>query len=218
MRQPRRAGLQFVIFYRDYRIVPEIKSLIIATNNSGKLAELTALLYPIECIPQSVFRIESIPEDKISFVENALLKARHASYIGKKPALADDSGLVVPALNGEPGIFSARYAGEEANDQDNIALLLEKLKGIPTAQWQAYFYCAIVIVQHPYDPTPIIACGRIDGQITDSPLGLYGFGYDPVFYLPNHQCTMSQLPIVVKNTISHRAVALQQLRQQLKTL
>lgn len=195
-----------------------MKSLILATSNTGKLAELTALLSPIECIPQSVFHIESIPEDKMSFVENALLKARHASTIGKKPALADDSGLVVPALDGEPGIFSARYAGEQANDQDNIARLLEKLKGIPTTQWQAYFYCAIVIVRHPHDPTPIIACGRIDGQITGLPQGSHGFGYDPVFYLPNHQCTMAELATSVKNTISHRAGALNQLRQQLETL
>ena len=195
-----------------------MKSLIIATSNTGKLAELTTLLLPIECIAQSTLGITSVEENKISFVENALLKARHASHLGKQPALADDSGLVVPALKGEPGIFSARYAGEHANDRDNIALLLERLKSIPRTQWQAYFYCAIVMVQHPEDPTPIIACGRIDGEITDSPQGSHGFGYDPVFYLPNHQCTMAQLSSTVKNTISHRAAALQQLYQQLQAL
>ena len=102
--------------------------------------------------------------------------------------------------------------------QDNITRLLEKLKAIPDPAWHAYFYCAIVIVQHPNDPTPIIACGRIDGQITASPQGSHGFGYDPVFYLPNYQCTMAQLPIAVKNTMSHRARALRQLRQQLEAL
>ena len=195
-----------------------MKSLLIASSNTGKLAELTAMLSPITCIPQSMFNIESIPEDKISFVENALLKARHASTQSQMPALADDSGLVVPTLHGEPGIFSARYAGEHASDHDNIALLLKKLKGIPTTQRQAYFYCVIVIVRHPLDPTPMIACGQVAGQITDSPQGEQGFGYDPVFYLPSHQCTMAQLTSTVKNTISHRANALNQLRQQLQML
>ena len=195
-----------------------MKSLILATNNRGKITELTALLSPIKCIPQAELDIKHTAEDKISFVENALLKARHASYLGKQPALADDSGLVVPALSGEPGIFSARYAGENANDHDNMALLLEKLKTIPKTRWQAYFYCAIVVVQHPYDPTPIIACGRFEGEITDAPQGEHGFGYDPIFYVPEQQCTLAQLPLTLKNSISHRACALNQLREQLQAL
>ena len=195
-----------------------MKSLILATSNAGKITELTHLLAPIECVAQSDLDIKHQAEDKLSFVENALIKARHASYLGKMPALADDSGLVVPALNGEPGIFSARFAGENAKDHDNMALLLEKLKGIPTTQWQAYFYCAIVLVQHPFDPTPVIACGRLDGHIVDTPQGNHGFGYDPVFYLPSHQCTLAQLPLAIKNTLSHRACALKQLQQQLSAI
>ena len=195
-----------------------IHSLIIATSNAGKLRELSALLDPIQCISQTSLGITSVEEDKMSFVENALLKARHASHCGNQPALADDSGLVVPALGGEPGIFSARYAGEKARDQDNIALLLEKLQAIPSTQWHAYFYCAMVLVKHPQDPTPVIACGRIDGLISNQPAGSEGFGYDPIFYLPSHRCTMAQLPTELKNQISHRANALKQLYQHVQAL
>ena len=193
-------------------------SLIIASSNAGKLKELRALLFPIQCIPQTELGIQSIEEDQLSFVENALLKARHASAFAKKPALADDSGLVVPVLNGEPGIFSARYAGTNASDQDNIRHLLNQLKLIPPTQWQAYFYCAIVVVQYPTDPTPIIVCGQVDGLIIPTPVGEHGFGYDPLFYLPSHDRTMAQLPQAIKNTISHRAKALYQLKQHLQAL
>lgn len=192
-----------------------MQSLILATSNSGKIQEFRHLLAPIHCIPQEELHVTSVPETKITFIENALLKARHASASGKAPALADDSGLVVPALGGEPGIYSARYAGETATSQDNNALLLEKLKAIPRNQWQAYFYCVLVLVLHPQDPTPMIAYGKIEGLITDTPLGGHGFGYDPIFYLPNYRCTMAELAIENKNTISHRAHALQQLKKQL---
>ena len=192
-----------------------MQSLILATSNIGKIQEFRHLLAPIHCIPQEELHVSSIPETKITFVENALLKARHASEFGKAPALADDSGLVVPVLGGEPGIFSARYAGESASAQQNNLLLLEKLKAIPRNQWQAYFYCVLVLVQHPQDPTPIIAYGKVDGQITDIPSGAHGFGYDPIFYLPNYHCTMAELAIETKNTISHRANAFQELKNQL---
>lgn len=189
-------------------------SLILATSNAGKIQELSALLAPIHCIPQAQLGIEPTEENQLSFVENALLKARHASKLSQQPALADDSGLVVPALNGEPGIFSARYAGVNARDEDNIAQLLKNLKAIPDTQWQAYFYCVIVIMQHPQDPTPIIASGRIDGMITTQSKGSNGFGYDPIFYLPALQCTMAEVSTATKNTISHRAIALHELKKQ----
>jgi XTP/dITP diphosphohydrolase len=124
----------------------------------------------------------------------------------------------VPSLHGKRLSASPKPGAVDANDHDNMALLLEKLKGIPTTQWQAYFYCAIVLVQHPFDPTPVIACGRLDGHIVDTPQGNHGFGYDPVFYLPSHQCTLAQLPLAIKNTLSHRACALKQLQQQLSAI
>lgn len=189
-----------------------MKEIILATGNSGKIAELEAILAPIICTGQSSLGIDSVEETGLSFVENALLKARHASRIAQKPALADDSGLVVAALQGKPGIYSARYAGPEASDADNIALLLDKLKNTPNPKRQAYFYCAIVLVQHAADPTPIIACGQWSGFIATKAAGDQGFGYDPVFYLPEEQGTAAQLPAKIKNTLSHRAKALKQLR------
>lgn len=195
-----------------------MKKIVLATGNAGKIAELKTLLTAYECLPQSAYDIGSIDETGLSFVENALLKARHASRLSGLPALADDSGLVVEALNGAPGIYSSRFAGETATDADNIALLLDKLSHIPANQRQAFFYCALVIVRHAADPMPIIACGSIEGVIAQTPSGQHGFGYDPVFYLPAYQCTMAECPASLKNTISHRAQALSQLQQQLNLL
>lgn len=195
-----------------------MNELILATGNKGKITELEAILAPIHCISQTSLGIDSVEETGLSFVENALLKARHASRIANKPALADDSGLVVAALQGQPGIYSARFAGSHATDAENIALLLKKLENTPEQERQGYFYCAIALVQHAEDPTPIIACGRLSGLITNHSMGEHGFGYDPVFYLPSHQCTAAQLPANIKNTISHRAKALENLRQQLAEL
>lgn len=195
-----------------------MKELILATGNKGKITELEAILAPIHCINQTSLGIDSVEETGLSFVENALLKARHASRIANKPALADDSGLVVAALQGQPGIYSARFAGNHATDAENIALLLKKLENTPEDERQGYFYCAIALVQHADDPTPIIACGRLAGLITRHSQGACGFGYDPVFYLPSHQCTAAQLPANIKNTISHRAKALEHLRLQLAEL
>ncbi|STX27882.1 ribosomal protein Ham1 [Legionella beliardensis] len=195
-----------------------MKEIILATTNQGKIAELQALLSPVHCISQLSLGIESVAETGQSFIENALIKARHVSLVANKPALADDSGLVVPILKGEPGIYSARYAGEKASDQENINLLLEKLKDIPTEQRQAFFYCAIVLVQHPNDPTPLIAWGYWHGLIAHAKAGKQGFGYDPIFYIPDYQCTAAQLPANIKNKDSHRAQALAQLQQQLLSL
>lgn len=189
-----------------------MKEIILATSNPGKINELQALLAPVHCISQSSLGITDAEETGLSFIENAIIKARHASLLAGKPALADDSGLVVPALNGEPGIYSARYAGPLANDQNNIALLLENMTYLPHEQRRGFFYCAIALVQHAKDPTPIIATGRLNGTITTTPSGDGGFGYDPIFYVAEYQCTAAQLPATIKNTISHRAKALTQLR------
>ena len=192
-----------------------MKDILLATSNAGKIAELKAILSPIHCIPQASFNIESVEETGLSFIENAILKARHASRLAKMPALADDSGLVVVALNGEPGIYSARFAGVGASDEDNIQHLLGRLSKTPKEARQAYFYCALALVQHECDPTPVIATGTLIGEISLEPAGHNGFGYDPIFYLKEYGCTLSMLPGTLKNTLSHRALALKSLRQQL---
>lgn len=189
-----------------------MNELLIATSNPGKIKELQAILAPIRCIAQGDFAIEDAEENGLSFIENALIKARHASLHAGTPALADDSGLVVPALNGAPGIYSARYSGEHGSSSDNIKLLLHNMSSLIGVEREAYFYCAIALVTHATDPTPLIATGLCRGTISLHPLGSMGFGYDPVFYLPEFQCTMAELPAEQKNTISHRAKALAQLK------
>ncbi|CZG64082.1 RdgB/HAM1 family non-canonical purine NTP pyrophosphatase [Legionella pneumophila serogroup 1] len=189
-----------------------MKEIILATSNPGKIKELEQLLAPTICIPQADLGIFDAEETGLSFIENAILKARHASSLANKPALADDSGLVVPSLNGEPGIYSARYAGRKANDEDNIQQLLSKMADLSQEQRQAYFFCAIALMQHAKDPTPLIATGVFHGVISVKPSGTNGFGYDPVFYLNEYQCTAAELPAKIKNRISHRAKALNQLR------
>ncbi len=192
-----------------------MNELIIATSNAGKLVEFQALLSPLHCIAQNTLGIESADETGLSFIENAIIKARHTSRLANRPALADDSGLVVTALNGEPGIYSARYAGIDATDIDNIERLLARLANVDNEKRQAYFYCALALVQHADDPTPILATGKLEGCISKEKIGENGFGYDPVFYLSDYQCTVAQLPAMIKNTISHRARALEQLRELL---
>jgi XTP/dITP diphosphohydrolase len=189
-----------------------MNTLVLATSNPGKVSELQTMLPSFRCVSQASLGIEDANETGLSFIENAILKARHASQISQRPALADDSGLVVDALNGEPGIYSARFAGLHATDAENIDLLLERMTSTPDEQRQAYFYCAIAFVMHANDPTPIISTGQLFGEISRSRVGDHGFGYDPVFYLPDHQCTLAQLPSHIKNSISHRAMALKQLR------
>lgn len=195
-----------------------MKELILASDNLGKLKELQELLTPIHCIGQGSLGISSIEETGLSFVENALIKARHACLLTQKPALADDSGLVVPALQGEPGIYSARYASQDASDEDNIRLLLKNMAHLGEEQRHAYFYCALVLVQYPKDPTPVISTGMLHGTITLEATGAQGFGYDPIFYIQSHQCTLAQLPAAIKNTLSHRAMALSQLRKNMATM
>jgi len=195
-----------------------MKELILATSNKGKIKEFQDLLAPIHCITQTSLGVTDAEETGLSFIENALIKARNASLHTGKPALADDSGLVVPALEGNPGIYSSRYAGVHATDKENIDLLLNNMAHLKPDQRKAYFYCAIALIQHKKDPIPIIATGLFRGVISQEPLGDGGFGYDPVFFVQEYECTAAQLPANIKNTISHRAKALSQLRHLIHNL
>lgn len=191
--------------------------LVIATGNAGKLAEFRQMLEPrgFEVLPQSDFAVGEVDETGTTFVENALLKARAAATASGAPALADDSGLVVDALDGRPGIRSARYAGEAADPKANIKRLLDELQGLPRERRGASFYCCLVLLRHVDDPAPLIATGRWPGYILDAPRGDGGFGYDPVFLEPRLDVTAAELPAAEKNRISHRGLALKQLLAQL---
>ncbi len=196
------------------------REVVLASGNKGKLAEFNQLLGQrhIRVRPQSDFTLEGAEETGLTFIENAILKARHASALSGLPALADDSGLEVDALQGAPGIYSARYAGENASDADNIVKLLEALEGVPQEQRSARFHCVLVYLRHPADPTPLICHGVWEGRILEARKGEQGFGYDPVFYVPEQDCASAELEPAVKNRISHRARALQQLLEQLPNL
>lgn len=190
---------------------------VFASSNAGKIKEIQELLknLNLDFIPQSELGVEDIEETGLTFIENALLKARHASTITGLPAMADDSGLIVNALHGAPGIYSARYAGEPSNSKNNITKLLSELKNIKDAERTAAFYCVLVYLTHPEDPTPLVCEGIWHGKILTTPTGSEGFGYDPIFYDPNTQCSAAQLPPHIKNSISHRGQALQLLLKKL---
>jgi len=192
--------------------------IVLASNNPGKVREIGAMLEDsgIEILPQSRFAVEAVEETGLTFVENALLKARHAAEQAGLPAIADDSGLVVDALNGAPGIHSARYAGEGASDADNLQKLLEALANVPDAQRTARFVCLMVYLRHPGDPLPVICQGIWEGRITTAPAGEGGFGYDPVFFVPEKGCTSAELPPAEKNRLSHRGQALRCLTEALR--
>lgn len=195
-----------------------MQTIVLATNNQGKVKELHSLLASagLKVISQNEFNVPDADETGLTFVENAILKARHAAKLTGLPAIADDSGLVVDALDGAPGIYSARYAGVHGNDKQNIVKLLEALKHVTDDKRTAYFYCALVFIRHADDPTPIICLGQWQGKIIANEQGNGGFGYDPVFYLPELGCTAAELTHEQKNKISHRGQALQQLLTQLK--
>lgn len=190
--------------------------LVLASNNAKKAAELTALLVPlgIKIVPQSQLGIPEAEEPHPTFVENALAKARHAAAHAGLPAIADDSGLCVAALGGAPGVISARFAGEPASDQRNNDLLLERLA--TQSERRAHFYSAIVLVRHAEDPQPIIADGEWHGEILATPRGANGFGYDPLFYLPELKQTAAELDPQLKNTLSHRGQAMRRLLEMLE--
>ncbi len=195
-------------------------TIVLASSNQGKLEEIAAILvdYPVNLVTQAEFAVGDVEETGLSFVENALIKARHACYQTGQMAMADDSGLEVDALNGAPGIYSARYAGEHGNSAANNNKLLAALEHVPTEQRQARFQCVIVLLRHANDPTPLICQGTWEGHISATPSGTQGFGYDPLFLVKSHGCTAAQLPATIKNQISHRALALQQLTAQLSQL
>lgn len=195
------------------------QKLVIASNNKGKIAELTNLLRPLGLTPiaQGELGVGEAEEPAVTFVENAILKARHAARETGLPALADDSGLAVDALGGQPGVRSARYAGAEATDADNVAALLAALKDVPEQERSAQFHCVLVYLRHADDPTPIICHGRWPGRILQEPAGDGGFGYDPVFYAPEHHCSAAELTREQKGRISHRGRALANLLDQLKS-
>ena len=188
--------------------------LVLASSNAGKLREFNSLLadFGFELVRQADLGVTDAEETGLSFVENALLKARHASQVTGLAALADDSGLVVDALDGQPGIYSARFAGQPTNDAANNAKLLEALKEVPAEQRTACFRCCIVLVRHPTDPVPLIAEASWEGVILNAAQGQEGFGYDPLFYVPTQGCTAAELAATEKNRISHRGQALQRLQ------
>ena len=191
-----------------------MKKIILATGNEGKVRELNAMLRGhYNVISQSDMQVKEVPETGTTFIENALIKARNASLQTKLPALADDSGLQVEALNGEPGVYSARYAGENATDNDNIEKLILNMDHHDNRK--AHFCCAMVFVKSASDLSPVIVEKLWEGELLREPVGENGFGYDPVFYLPDHGCSSAQLQPEVKNEISHRGQALRDLLKQL---
>jgi XTP/dITP diphosphohydrolase len=191
--------------------------VVLATGNPGKLQELRAMLEPlaIEVVALSQFTRTAIPETGLTFVENAIIKARHAAQLAKLPAIADDSGLEVDALQGAPGIYSARYAGEQASDEDNVRKLLGVLSGRKAAERTARYCCALVYMRWEHDPFPLISQASWEGRITEAPRGSSGFGYDPIFELSQRSVTVAELPAAEKNQLSHRGKALRGLVAQL---
>jgi XTP/dITP diphosphohydrolase len=194
--------------------------LVLASGNAKKAKELTALLAPLGmnvCL-QSMFNVVQPPEDGLTFVENALIKARAAALQTGLPAIADDSGLVVDVLAGAPGIYSARYAGLDASDAANNDKLLAAMRDVPEAERSARFVSVVVYMRHAHDPLPLIAQGVWEGRILAEVVGEGGFGYDPLFYVPTHGCASAQLDASEKNRISHRGQSMQLLLKQLEAL
>ena len=195
-----------------------MQRIVIASSNAGKLREIQAMLTPLayEVLPQSAFNIPDAEEPHCTFIENCLAKARHASAHSGLPALADDSGLCVAALNGAPGVHSARFAGDPRSDERNNQKLLEMLAG--TQDRRAHYYCVMVLVRHPNDPEPLIAEGAWHGEIIDEARGSGGFGYDPYFLVPAFGRTGAELTLEEKNRVSHRGQALTRLVERLQSL
>ncbi len=190
-----------------------MKEIVLASSNPGKVREINQLLAELDLHvqPQGEFGVIDVEETGLTFVENAILKARNAARHTGLPAIADDSGIEVDALQGAPGIYSARFAGNGASDQANLDKLLIELKDVPAAQRSARFQCLMVYMQHADDPTPLICQGTWEGSILFEPKGDNGFGYDPVFHVPTHHCSSAELPAGTKNSLSHRGQALRKL-------
>ncbi|MBT0317158.1 RdgB/HAM1 family non-canonical purine NTP pyrophosphatase [Morganella morganii] len=194
------------------------RKIVLATGNAGKVREMASLLADagMDVVAQTELGVGSVEETGLTFVENAIIKARHAAKVTGLPAIADDSGISVDYLGGAPGIYSARYAGTDGNDGANIVKLLAALDGVPAAQRQAHFNCVLVYMRHDNDPTPIICHGRWAGVIVEQAQGEGGFGYDPVFWLPELNKTAAQLRPEEKQAMSHRGKALALLSEALR--
>jgi len=194
--------------------------IIFASNNEGKIREISELTagLDLEILSQSKLNIPDIEETGSSFVENAIIKARNAASYSGLPAIADDSGIEIDALQGKPGIFSSRYAGKGASDEANLQKLIGEVSALPEDQRAARFVCLMVYIRCPDDPTPLIAQGVWEGMALINPRGDNGFGYDPMFYVPTHQCTSAELTPEVKNQLSHRGQALKELVRKLSHL
>jgi XTP/dITP diphosphohydrolase len=194
------------------------EKIILASGNSGKLREIQAVLdqQRFQLVKQSEFNVSDVAETGTTFVENAIIKARHATQQTGLPALADDSGIEVDALNGAPGVYSARYAGQHGADDANNTKLLHEMKNVAEENRTARFQCVIVYMRHAHDPMPLICEGTWEGKIMNKLSGPNGFGYDPLFYVPTHGCSSAELDPAEKNRISHRAQALQKLIGALK--
>ncbi len=198
----------------------DLKRIVLASNNSGKVREINTMLSDtdIQVVSQSEFNVPEVEETGLTFIENAILKARNACSHSGLPALADDSGIEIDALNGRPGIYSARYAGDGASDEDNLLKLIDEVKCLPEDQRAARFVCVMVFLRHAEDPIPLIAEGIWNGVALDEARGENGFGYDPMFYLPTHNCTSAELNPEEKNRISHRGQALQLMLLKLSSI
>lgn len=194
------------------------KKIVLASGNAGKVREINQLLgaYDIEVIPQTEFDVPEAVEDGLTFVENAIIKARNAAQHSGLPAISDDSGIEVDALNHAPGIYSARYSGEGADDRKNNEKMLQELDGVADSARTARYQCVMVYMRDAADPTPVIGQGTLEGRILTEPRGSGGFGYDPLFWLEQHQCAAAELSLEDKNAISHRAKAARALVEQLK--
>ena len=197
--------------------VSQTGKIVLASNNEGKLREIRALLAgkSVALVPQSEFGVDDADETGLSFIENAIIKARHAAKQTNLPTIADDSGIEVDVLGGKPGIYSSRYAGDGASDEENLQLLLDNIKSYADKPVIARFQCVMVYMRYAEDPTPVIAQASWEGSIVSEPKGDAGFGYDPIFYVPSHDCTSAELPADVKNNISHRGQALRLLLELL---
>jgi XTP/dITP diphosphohydrolase len=193
------------------------QKIVLASGNAGKLREFQQLLSGcgFEVVPQSDFNLSNADETGTTFVENAIIKARHACQQTGLPAIADDSGIEVDALNGRPGVYSARYAGENANDESNNQKLLQELTGVPTDKRTARYHAVLAYMRHADDPTPILCHGTWEGIILTEARGVGGFGYDPLFFVPTHNCASAELDKAEKNRISHRGKAMQELLQKI---
>lgn len=196
-----------------------MKKLVLATGNQGKVKEMADLLsdFGFEVEAQSAYQVSEVAETGTTFIENAIIKARHAAKQTGLPAIADDSGLEVDYLKGAPGIYSARYSGEEATDESNIEKLLNNMQGVPQKERTARFHCVLVLIRHADDPTPIVCHGKWEGEILTERSGSNGFGYDPIFWVPEAGCASAELEPSQKKQLSHRSKALQKLFTALKS-